>query len=95
MDQGQCHARGLGLALCCDRMMQMYQKILICQRKSIKFKPLSCLSQISDTKLTFVFCGDHSFWSNEEIASVGFVAAGVKSMNVTDLLASLLSLKHY
>lgn len=55
MDQGQSHACGLDVAICCDRMMQTYQKIPICQRKSIKFKPLSCLSQTSDTKLTFVF----------------------------------------
>lgn len=55
MDQGQVHACGLAVPIRADRMMQTCHRILICQGKSIKFKPLSCLSQISATKLTFVF----------------------------------------
>lgn len=54
MDQGQLRACGLDLAVGSGRMMQP-ALILIGQKKSIKFEPLSCLSQIRDTKVTFVF----------------------------------------
>lgn len=94
MDQGQLRACGLDLAVGSSRMMQP-ALILIGQKKSIKVWALK-LSQPNQGYQSYIcFCDDHSFWSNEEIARVYFVASGAKSVNVTYLLASLLSWRYY
>lgn len=94
MDQGQLRACGLDLAVGSSGMMQP-ALILIGQKKSIKFEPLSCRSQIRDTKVTFVFVMTIHFGQMKKLLVWVFVASGAKSVNVTYLLASLLSQRYY
>lgn len=67
---------------------------LISQKKPIKFEPLSCLRQIGDTQVTFVFVMTIHFGQMRKLL-VWFCGFRGRMANVTYLLAPLLSQRHY